>query len=125
MPFLAYVVDTDCTRWLQLSFCHKPGLRVVTKTLPAPKTRFITAKGLSPGDLSLLFVGRGVEKSGASLGFYVNTLTLAYITAATPGYGGYTPNLGIYTIIAGFEAIFGTFMWAAFIATFIRKYLRT
>jgi hypothetical protein len=44
--------------------------------------------------------------------------------AATPGYGGYKPVPGFYQNLASFEAIFGTFMWAAFIATFARKYMR-
>jgi hypothetical protein len=46
------------------------------------------------------------------------------VTAATPGYGGYRPAPGFYQNLAIFEAIFGTFMWAAFIATFARKYMR-
>ena len=46
------------------------------------------------------------------------------VTAATPGYAGYTPASGLYTLIAGAQAIFGTFMWAAFIATFTRKWQR-
>jgi len=46
------------------------------------------------------------------------------VTAATPGYAGYSPASGLYTLIAGAEAIFGTFMWAAFIATFARKWQR-
>lgn len=32
--------------------------------------------------------------------------------------------LEIYQELARFEAIFGTFMWAVFIATFARKYMR-
>jgi hypothetical protein len=46
------------------------------------------------------------------------------VTAATPGYGGYKPSPGFYQGLASFEAIFGTFMWAAFIATVVRKYMR-
>jgi hypothetical protein len=46
------------------------------------------------------------------------------VTTATPGYGGYIPAPGLYQGLASFEAIFGTFMWAAFIATFARKYMR-
>jgi hypothetical protein len=46
------------------------------------------------------------------------------VTAATPGYGGYKPAPGFYQGLASIEAIFGTFMWAAFIATFARKYMR-
>ncbi|MFB0563402.1 MAG: hypothetical protein ACETWM_19555 [Candidatus Lokiarchaeia archaeon] len=44
------------------------------------------------------------------------------MSAATPGYGGYSPRPG-FEILAAFEAVFGTFIWAAFIATFARKYM--
>lgn len=44
-------------------------------------------------------------------------------TAATPGYALYKPLDG-YKIIAGLEAIIGTFMWAAFITSFARKFSR-
>jgi hypothetical protein len=42
----------------------------------------------------------------------------------TPGYGKYELTSWVYQVIASAEAIFGTFMWAAFIATFARKYMR-
>lgn len=45
------------------------------------------------------------------------------VTGITPGFGNYRPD-GIYQLLASFEAIVGTFMWAAFIATFTRKYMR-
>jgi uncharacterized protein YjbI with pentapeptide repeats len=51
-------------------------------------------------------------------------LYFSVVTAATPGYGGYHPKPGFYQGLASFEAVFGTFMWAAFIATFARKYMR-
>ncbi len=44
-------------------------------------------------------------------------------TAVTPGYAGYKPTPD-FKLVAGLEAIIGTFMWAAFIATFSRKYMR-
>jgi hypothetical protein len=44
-------------------------------------------------------------------------------TAATPGYALYKP-VGMFKFIAGTEAILGTFMWAAFITTFARKFSR-
>jgi len=44
-------------------------------------------------------------------------------TAATPGYALYKP-LGMFKFLAGIEAILGTFMWAAFITTFARKFMR-
>jgi len=44
--------------------------------------------------------------------------------AVTPGFAGYKPTPGLFQVGAGLEAIFGTFMWAAFIATFARKYMR-
>jgi len=40
------------------------------------------------------------------------------------GYGGYKPKPGIYQGLASFEAIFGTFMWAALIATSAREYMQ-
>jgi len=48
-------------------------------------------------------------------GYIANTIN--------PGYTGYQPT-PIYQVVAGLEAILGTFMWAAFIATFARKYMR-
>ena len=72
---------------------------------------------------SLAFVywlGNGVEAADS----LVENIYFSVVTAATPGYGGYHPNPGFYQGLASFEAIFGTFMWAAFIATFARKYMR-
>ncbi len=68
-------------------------------------------------------MGEGVEKSNQSIS-WLEYFYFSIITAATPGYGGYTPKPGIYTIVAGAEAIFGVFMWGAFITTFTRKYMR-
>ena len=58
---------------------------------------------------------------GASAWFDYIWFSIA--TAATPGYALYNP-IGHYKIMTGVEAIVGTFMWAGFIATFARKYLR-
>jgi len=66
------------------------------------------------------WLGNGVEAAN-SLWEYIY---FSVVTAATPGYGGYRPNPGLYQGLATFEAIFGTFMWAAFIVTFARKYMR-
>ena len=66
------------------------------------------------------WMGNGVEAAD-SLWEYIY---FSIVTAATPGYGGYHPKPGFYHGLASFEAIFGTFMWAAFIATFARKYMR-
>ncbi|OPY55391.1 MAG: Ion channel [Methanosaeta sp. PtaU1.Bin060] len=51
-------------------------------------------------------------------------LWFSLTVAVTPGFAGYKPAPGIYQVVAGIEAIFGTFMWAAFITTFARKYMR-
>jgi len=69
------------------------------------------------------WIGSGVEKANNTLDWY-EYFYFSVVTAATPGYAGYTPATGFYTLIAGAEAIFGTFMWAAFIATFARKWQR-
>ncbi|MBU1625938.1 potassium channel family protein, partial [bacterium] len=44
-------------------------------------------------------------------------------TVTTLGYGDYHPVEG-FEILACIEAIFGTFIWAAFITIFARKYMR-
>jgi len=59
-------------------------------------------------------------KGNATLADYV---WFSIATAVTPGYAGYKPTPD-FKWVAGLEAIFGTFMWAAFIATFSRKYMR-
>jgi hypothetical protein len=59
-------------------------------------------------------------KGNATLADYV---WFSIATAVTPGYAGYKP-IPDFKLVAGLEAIFGTFMWAAFIATFSRKYMR-
>ncbi len=66
------------------------------------------------------WMGNGIEGAGSLLGY----IYFSVVTAATPGYGGYNPKPGFYQGLASFEAIFGTFMWAAFIAIFARKYMR-
>ena len=58
---------------------------------------------------------------GASAWFDYIWFSIA--TAATPGYALYNP-IGHYKIVTGIQAIIGTFMWAAFIATFARKWQR-
>jgi hypothetical protein len=45
------------------------------------------------------------------------------VNAIRPGYMGYQ-LLPKYQAIAMIETIFGTFMWAAFITTFARKYMK-
>lgn len=63
--------------------------------------------------------GRGVIKADSIWDY----IYFSIITAATPGYGGYQLREG-FQEIASIEAILGTFMWASFIATFARKYMR-
>ena len=71
--------------------------------------------------LALVYwMGNGVVAAESFLDY----LYFSVVTAATPGYGGYKPAPGGYQLLASFEAIFGTFMWAAFIATSARKYMR-
>ena len=73
------------------------------------------------------WIGNGVLEGGeleVAADSFLEYLYFSVVTAATPGYGGYKPAPGFYQGLASFEAIFGTFMWAAFIATFARKYMR-
>jgi hypothetical protein len=54
----------------------------------------------------------------------IDYIWFSITTAITPGFAGYTPANGIYKIVAGFEAIFGSMLWAVFLATFANKYFR-
>lgn len=56
--------------------------------------------------------------------YFIECFYFSIVTAATPGYGTYTLTSWIYQFIASIEAILGTFMWAAFIATFAKKFMR-
>lgn len=58
------------------------------------------------------------------LSYFIECFYFSIVTAVTPGYGKYELTSGLYQVIASIQAIFGTFMWAAFIATFARKYMR-
>ena len=70
---------------------------------------------------SLIFwIGNGIEGADSLW----ESMYFSVATATTLGYGDYHPKPGIYQALAGVEAIFGTFMWAAFIAIFARKYMR-
>jgi uncharacterized protein YjbI with pentapeptide repeats len=53
----------------------------------------------------------------------IDYIWFSIATAATPGYALYKPS-GAYQLVSGLEAILGTFLWAAFIATFARKWMR-
>jgi len=54
---------------------------------------------------------------------WVDYIWFSIATSATPGYALYNP-IENYKILTGIQAVIGTFMWAAFIATFARKWQR-
>ncbi|MFC1786574.1 potassium channel family protein [Halobacteriota archaeon] len=89
--------------------------------------RVIAAWGLTVLLFALYFwifngvgrVGNGVENAES----FLENLYFSIFTATTLGYGDYRPNPG-HQLMAGILAIFGTFMWAAFITIFARKYMR-
>jgi uncharacterized protein YjbI with pentapeptide repeats len=71
-------------------------------------------------------LGHGIDSTASQLkgnATLVDYIWFSIATAVTPGYAGYKPTPD-FKLVAGIEAIFGTFMWAAFIATFARKYMR-
>jgi len=68
---------------------------------------------------SLFWILRAIESTSAGTYIYFSV-----VTAMTPGYGGITPKTGLPQYIASIEAIIGTFLWACFIAFFIRKFVR-
>jgi hypothetical protein len=74
----------------------------------------------------LYWIGSGVNNSTTAqpLTNFLDYLWFSITVAVTPGFAGYKPVPGFYQVLAGVEAIFGTFMWAAFITTFAKKYMR-
>jgi hypothetical protein len=79
----------------------------------------LTWLGLIMAFSFIFWIGNGMG-GGYS---YLESFYSSVVTAATPGYGGFNPQ-GNYKLAASIEAIFGTFLWAAIIATFSRKYMR-
>jgi len=69
----------------------------------------------------IYWIKGGIEEPDAKQWF--DYLWFSIATAATPGYALYRP-VGLFKFMAGIEAILGTFMWAAFITTFARKFSR-
>ncbi|VVB72426.1 Uncharacterised protein [uncultured archaeon] len=72
--------------------------------------------------------GNGINGASEAVDYSKFSLGAAFApgyvaNAVSPGYIGYQPT-SWYQIVAWMEAIFGTFMWAAFIATFARKFMR-
>jgi len=54
---------------------------------------------------------------------FLSCLYFSIVTATTLGYGD-LHSIGVGRALASAEAIFGTFMWAVFLAVFARKYMR-
>jgi hypothetical protein len=74
----------------------------------------------------IYWLGHGIDATASSMKEapqIVDYIWFSIATAITPGYAGYKPTPD-FKLVAGLEAIFGTFMWAAFIATFSRNYMR-
>ncbi|MBZ2165214.1 pentapeptide repeat-containing protein [Methanobacterium spitsbergense] len=68
----------------------------------------------------IYWLGNGIQDANTIW----SNLYFSVVTALTPGYSGYKPINSLFQILATGEAIFGAFMWGAFIVTFARKYLR-
>jgi len=67
----------------------------------------------------IYWLGSMVDTSNFSACLY-----FSITNAMTPGYGGLYPKSGWPQYVASIEAIFGTFMWASFIAILARKFSR-
>ena len=88
--------------------------------------------GVKPLNTFLIWCGIILIFSGLFWGFNaisnvttpVNYVYFSIVNAMTPGYSGTAATPGIPRVIASAEAILGTFMWAAFITIFVRKYTR-
>jgi len=73
------------------------------------------------GFATLFYVTKAVE-GACNFWQYVY---FSIVTITTLGYGDLQPvSETLWQLTAGFEALLGTFMWAALIATFTRKYMR-
>lgn len=55
---------------------------------------------------------------------FVENLYFSIQTITTLSYGDFQPKPGFAWFVSGIVAIFGTFIWAAFITIFARKYMR-
>ena len=74
----------------------------------------------------VFWAGHGIESVDVGEGAvsFWDSLYFSVITVTTLGYGDFHPEPGLYRFLASSEAVFGAFMWAAFIAIFARKYTR-
>ena len=68
----------------------------------------------------IFWIGNGIE----GMHSIWDAIYFSISTAITLTYGDLRPKSWIYQVIACFEATIGTFMWAAFITIFARKYMR-
>lgn len=68
--------------------------------------------------------------AAGSVKSFLSAEYFSIITATTLGYGDLQPaqttiwHIPIFRVLAGLEAIFGTFMWVIFLTVFARKYMR-
>ncbi len=51
-------------------------------------------------------------------------LYFSMVNAMAPGYGAIIASEGIPRYVASLEAVLGIFLWACFITTFIRRFIR-
>ena len=74
----------------------------------------------------IYWLGKGVNNATTAqpLTNQLEYIWFSITVAVTPGFAGNKPATGVYQVIAGLEAIFGTFMWAAFVTTFGKKFMR-
>jgi len=72
----------------------------------------------------LYWIGGGIKIDSDQHLNILDYLWFSITVAVTPGFAGYAPKSGLFQVVAGLQAIFGTFMWAAFITTFAKKYMR-
>ncbi len=88
----------------------------------------------------IYYFGNGIASSNPLFPLFRNpansvksvfsTEYFSIVTATTLGYGDLQPalttiyHIPIFRVLAGLEAIFGTFMWVIFLTVFARKYMR-
>ena len=86
------------------------------ESIPLVVVEFLVVFGFA----FLYWSGNGVVGAKTLLA----NIYFSIVTVTTIGYGDYHPKEGVFQMLAGTEALFGTFMWAVFVAIFARKYMR-
>jgi len=116
-----------------LSFAKNETTLFPRSRYPVSFRPFLLLQGVVVVLLFAVLYYQGGAISGAV--WWFDDLKISFGTAIAPGYitaiinagnstGGYKITSGYYQVAAMVETVLGTFLWAGFIATFAKKYMR-